>query len=174
MKLMSDYITKLEGFTDLEVSIIRKTKINKVLKAILKLESIPKEDEFQFKPRSQTLLEKWNKLLAVDPSPAEGGAGDEPAPAGAAEKTNGVNGTASEPSEPKEAKEPKATNGVKVGNGAQKGSGKESAAKADVKAPEKAAEKAADADTKTEAKPTATSEEVRLNLAGFSGAQHIR
>ena len=72
---MSDYMTKLEGFPDLEVSIIRATKINKVLKAILKLEKIPKEDEFNFKPRSTVLLEKWNKLLAVEgPSAPEGSA----------------------------------------------------------------------------------------------------
>lgn len=77
MKLMSDYITKLESFPDLEVSTIKATKINKVLKAILKLDSIPKEEEFQFKPRSQFLLDKWTKLLAVD-----GG-----------ETANGVNGT---------------------------------------------------------------------------------
>ncbi|KAI2468024.1 hypothetical protein F4781DRAFT_282544 [Annulohypoxylon bovei var. microspora] len=78
MKSMSEFLAKLETFPDLEVSIIRATKINKVLKAILKLETIPKEEEFQFKPRSQTLLDKWNKLLATD-----GGA---PAPA------NGING----------------------------------------------------------------------------------
>ncbi|KAL2256827.1 hypothetical protein VTK26DRAFT_1062 [Humicola hyalothermophila] len=81
MKLMSDYITKLEGFPDLEVSIIRATKINKVLKAILKLEKIPKEDEFKFKPRATVLLEKWNKILA-----AESGAA-------AAESGAAVNGT---------------------------------------------------------------------------------
>lgn len=66
MKQMSEFVTKLEGYSDLEVSIIRATKINKVLKAILKLSTIPKEDEFQFKPRSQSLLDKWNKLLASD------------------------------------------------------------------------------------------------------------
>lgn len=99
MKMMSEYITKLEGLPDLEVSIIRVTKINKVLKAILKLENIPKEDEFQFKPRSTALLEKWNKILAVDGAPA------------AAAPTNGVNGTSSKSAEKKE--EPKATNGVK-------------------------------------------------------------
>ncbi|KAK0730678.1 hypothetical protein B0H67DRAFT_639153 [Lasiosphaeris hirsuta] len=92
MKLMSEYILKLEAFPDLEVSIIRGTKINKVLKAILKLENIPKEEEFQFKSRSTSLLEKWNKLLAVDGT--------------AAEKTNGVNGTTT-------SKEPNKTNGVK-------------------------------------------------------------
>lgn len=94
MATMSEYITKLEGFPNLEVSIIRTTKINKVLKAILKLENIPKEKEFNFKSRSQVLLNKWNELLAVD------GGAVAPAPAAKA-----VNGTA-----PKEAK----TNGVKA------------------------------------------------------------
>ncbi|KND90157.1 PWWP domain-containing protein 3, partial [Tolypocladium ophioglossoides CBS 100239] len=84
MKAMSEFIGMLENFVDLEVSIIRKTKINKVLKAILKLDSIPREEEFQFKKRSQTLLDKWNKLLA----------GDSSAPASAA--TNGVNGDGEE------------------------------------------------------------------------------
>jgi hypothetical protein len=96
MKMMSDYISKLEGFPDLEVSIIRATKINKVLKALLKLEHIPKEDEFKFKPRSQTLLDKWNKLLASDGTPA-------------AESANGVNGTAEAKPEKKEK-----ANGVKA------------------------------------------------------------
>lgn len=85
MKIMSDHLARLEGFPDLEVSIIRATKINKVLKAILKLESIPKEEDFQFKPRSQVLLDKWNKLLAVDGTPN---------PPAAAEGANAVNGTA--------------------------------------------------------------------------------
>ncbi|KAK8019675.1 PWWP domain-containing protein [Apiospora arundinis] len=83
MKSMSEFLTKLETFPDLEVSIIRATKINKVLKAILKLEGIPKEADFQFKTRSQSLLEKWNKILA-----GETGA----APA------NGVNGSAAKES----------------------------------------------------------------------------
>ncbi len=91
---MSDYVTKLEGFPDLEVSIIRLTKINKVLKAILKLDNIPKEDEFRFKPRSQALLDKWNKLLSADGTPAAEGVNG-----GAAEKkANGVgNKSGSEP-----------------------------------------------------------------------------
>ncbi|KAF5675027.1 PWWP domain-containing protein [Fusarium heterosporum] len=80
MEQMSEYVTMLEKLKDLEVSIIRATKINKVLKAILKLESIPREDEFNFKDRSQVLLDKWNKLLATETA----------APAG--ETTNGVNG----------------------------------------------------------------------------------
>jgi hypothetical protein len=77
MQQMSEYVSILEKLKDLEVSIIRATKINKVLKAILKLDNIPKEEEFKFKPRSQALLEKWNKLMDGD--------------SGA---TNGVNGSA--------------------------------------------------------------------------------
>jgi hypothetical protein len=64
MKSMSDFITKLEAYAELEVSIIRATKINKVLKGILKIkEEIPREEEFHFKERSQNLLSKWNKIL---------------------------------------------------------------------------------------------------------------
>lgn len=103
MRLMSEYIGKLEGFPDLEVSIIRATKINKVLKAILKLENIPKEQEFNFKSRSQVLLEKWNKLLNADGAPA--------AAAAPAAEANGVNGSAKE--EKKDAAAPSKTNGVK-------------------------------------------------------------
>lgn len=99
---MSEFVTKLEGYAELEVSIIRATKINKVLKAILKLNSIPKEEEFQFKPRSQTLLDKWNKLLASEQ--------DTPAPAPAT--ANGVNDESNTSDEVKPGRE-EVTNGVK-------------------------------------------------------------
>ncbi|KAJ4416369.1 hypothetical protein N0V82_006806 [Gnomoniopsis sp. IMI 355080] len=97
MKMMSDYLTKLEGFPDLETEIIRTTKINKVLKAMLKLDHIPKEEEFHFKPRSQVLLEKWNKLLATDEIPTS---------------PNGVNGLKGEKTPAKEEAKSE-TNGVK-------------------------------------------------------------
>ncbi|KAL1890406.1 hypothetical protein Sste5346_008233 [Sporothrix stenoceras] len=108
MKTVSDYLTKLEGFPDLEVGVIRETKINKVLKAILKIATIPREDEFKFKPRSQTLLEKWNKLLAAEPA-ADAAA---PAAANGTATTNG-NGEAKsngvkKDDEKKEAKSDKA------------------------------------------------------------------
>ncbi len=106
---MSDYVTKLEGYPDLEVSIIRATKINKVLKAILKLENIPKEEDFQCKHRSQVLLDKWNKLLAVDGTPA-------PAPGAAPAVTNGVNSkpeAAPAKEEAAKAENTEAANGVK-------------------------------------------------------------
>ncbi len=111
---MSEFISKLEGYADLEVSIIRATKINKVLKAILKLAEIPKESEFQFKDRSKSLLEKWNKILESAEQPAVSGstpaAGDEStskelpngvsAPAKAEEKDTNGEEKESEPKEP--------------------------------------------------------------------------
>lgn len=107
MKQMSEFVTKLEGYSDLEVSIIRATKINKVLKAILKLATIPKEEEFKFKQRSQSLLDKWNKLLASEqgtPAAAtatnglsEGKSGGDDSKAAPAEGTNGVKEAADEP-----------------------------------------------------------------------------
>ncbi|KAI1779962.1 hypothetical protein F4818DRAFT_160459 [Hypoxylon cercidicola] len=125
MKSMSEFLAKLETFPDLEVLIIKATKINKVLKAILKLETIPKEDEYQFKPRSQTLLDKWNKLLATD------GAASAPASA----STNGVNGGKS------------AANGVKETSTGLKAEAEQEDTKAD--APEKDAKD--EAETKKEA-----------------------
>ena len=44
MAAMSNYIKKLEGYGELEAGIIRKTKINKVLKALIKLNTIPKDE----------------------------------------------------------------------------------------------------------------------------------
>jgi hypothetical protein len=72
---MSNYIKKLEGYGELEAGIIRTTKINKVLKALIKLNTIPKDEEFNFRGRSVELLSKWNKLLGTDGTGDENGAG---------------------------------------------------------------------------------------------------
>ncbi len=58
---MSDFLGELGGYLDLEGSIIRPTKIHKVLKAMIKLGSIPLDEEFRFKTRSSELLRKWNE-----------------------------------------------------------------------------------------------------------------
>ncbi|RFU79697.1 pwwp domain-containing [Trichoderma arundinaceum] len=100
MESMASFIKILENFQDLEVSIIRGTKINKVLKAILKLDSIPREEDFNFKKRSQALLDKWNKLLTSDGTVAS------------TDTANGVNGA----SEPKDSGKPAGNSGVKEGS----------------------------------------------------------
>lgn len=103
MDALSDLVTKLENQTDLEVSIIRETKINKVLKAILKLDNIPREAEFNFKARSQALLDRWTKILATD-TPVT--------PTAPAAPTNGVHVADEEGHNNNKKKEKKAPNGT--------------------------------------------------------------
>ncbi|KAF1932440.1 uncharacterized protein M421DRAFT_54499 [Didymella exigua CBS 183.55] len=65
MTSMADYLKQLEQHEDLEADIIKKTKVHKVLKAIIKLDNIPKEEVHSFKSRSTELLSKWNGALAT-------------------------------------------------------------------------------------------------------------
>ncbi|KAL8672175.1 MAG: hypothetical protein Q9168_003339 [Polycauliona sp. 1 TL-2023] len=67
MKQMSEYLGELETFLDLEPNIIRSTKINKVLKAMIKIPSIPQDEIHQFKDRSLKILAEWNKTLSNEP-----------------------------------------------------------------------------------------------------------
>ena len=136
MKPMSEFLAKLETFPDLEAAIIKATKINKVLKAILKLEGVPKEEEFKFKPRSQSLLDKWNKTLAAEPATT---------PAPAAASANGVNGVPG-----KEAASP----ADKDTNGAGPAGDAEDAAKAE----KEKVEESKEAPKETEAAPKAEEE----------------
>ncbi|KAG8526937.1 uncharacterized protein KY384_008366 [Bacidia gigantensis] len=73
MKSMSDFLSDLEALPDLEGSIIRTTKIHKVLKQMIKLENIPLEEEHKFKDRSAALLTIWNDTLSSDGPPDEKG-----------------------------------------------------------------------------------------------------
>lgn len=68
MNVMDEQFKQLESLNDLDATVIRKTKINKVLKAILKLTEIPREDEFKFKERSSQMLSKWAPILGIDDS----------------------------------------------------------------------------------------------------------
>ena len=61
------YFQTLENYPNLEVSIIQSTKVNKVLKAIIKLQSIPHDSEYNFKSRALKLLDVWNQILLKDP-----------------------------------------------------------------------------------------------------------
>jgi hypothetical protein len=107
---MHDYFKQLTEMGELEATMIRNTKINKVLKAILKLESIPKNDKFDFTGRSTALLAEWNKTLGVVPADAA-----MPTPTTAEPPKPAVNGNAHTeepptPAEPeKEAVKPETT-----------------------------------------------------------------
>lgn len=93
MPQMSTFIKKLEGYNDLEVSVIRTTKINKVLKALIKLSTIPRDEEFQFRKRSIELLSQWNRILGAEPADADTGADKE---GKASPATNGLHEEKSE------------------------------------------------------------------------------
>lgn len=79
---MAEHFKSLEEYKGLEPEIIKLTKIHKVLKAIIRLNSIPKDEEYGFKKRSHELLGHWNKALAADTG-AGGVDGDEA-------RTNGI------------------------------------------------------------------------------------
>lgn len=108
MPQMATYIKKLEAYDDkLEVSIIRNTKINKVLKGIIKLNSIPKDEEYNFRERSVKLLGVWNQILGAEPTEADKPTKDEKK--ASPTTTNGVHKDAEEKAEEKiepEVKEP--------------------------------------------------------------------
>ena len=107
MPQMATYLRKLEAYGDkLEVGIIRTTKINKVLKGIVKLNTIPKDEEFQFRERSVKLMGVWSQLLGAEPAESDKPSKDDkPSPT----TTNGVHKDAEEKAEEKiepEVKEP--------------------------------------------------------------------
>ena len=60
---MDEHLQALEQHTDLEPEIIRDTKANKLLKVILKLPNILRDEEFKFKERCRVLLERWTRIL---------------------------------------------------------------------------------------------------------------
>ena len=63
MSQMASFFDQLEKADDIDAGILRNTKIHKVMKGIVKLSNIPKDEEFHFKDRSAALLETWTKLL---------------------------------------------------------------------------------------------------------------
>lgn len=97
---MAEFFTQLESYSDLEPQVIRTTKINKVLKGVVKLASIPKEEEYNFKKRSNDLLTQWNNAMDLNKgetpvaATAEPAATDAPVADAAAEATS--NGNAEE------------------------------------------------------------------------------
>ncbi|KAL8796721.1 MAG: hypothetical protein Q9195_001111 [Heterodermia aff. obscurata] len=65
---MSDFLGDLESYQHLDGAIIRSTKIHKVLKAMLKLDTIPLDEEYEFTDRCKKLLGKWTTILESDPT----------------------------------------------------------------------------------------------------------
>lgn len=66
MQTMADFFNSLEKHKDVDSKTLKETKIHKVLKAIVKLTSIPRDEDFNFKKRSMDLLTLWQPLLTGD------------------------------------------------------------------------------------------------------------
>ncbi len=120
---------------------------------MIKLPSIPQDDIFKFKSRSEVLLSKWNKLLSSEQgTPAVATA--------SAATTNGSSGNVKASVEGAKGTSTKTTNGLKGSSPEARAVKESSEVKAEEKAPEA---KLAEADTKetidTVEDPAATSEE---------------
>jgi hypothetical protein len=70
MAAMSEHLEKLERMISPPKIVLTSTNINKVLKRIMKLDQIPKDDEFDFKKRATELFKKWDVILRHEDEPA--------------------------------------------------------------------------------------------------------
>lgn len=71
LPFVSGCLYELDAHDDLEVAIIRATKIYKVLKEITLLKEIPYNKKYCFRQRCQVLLKRCNKALGVQTTPAK-------------------------------------------------------------------------------------------------------
>lgn len=151
---MSEFFTQLEAYVDLEPSIIRETKIHKVLKAIVKLASVPKDEQYNFKKRSSALLDIWNKRMESDGDAKPAAAVKESEANG--EKASAEATPAAEPEKPAEEKAEKDAEDVeKKADAAPEAKSVIAEAKAEEekKDAEPAVEKEADGDVRMQSAP---------------------
>lgn len=88
MPELSNLLTQLEAFPDLEAQVITKTKINKVMRALIKKPNLPKDQELSIRSRAYALLDEYElTLLTADDDVAVGPVKNQE-PAKAAEKKN--------------------------------------------------------------------------------------
>ncbi|TAQ84513.1 hypothetical protein B7494_g7155 [Chlorociboria aeruginascens] len=65
MDQISGYISKIESYASIELSVIQGTKIHKVLKSVFKLDNIPRDAEFHIKSRCQALYDKFHEAISL-------------------------------------------------------------------------------------------------------------
>lgn len=66
MEILEEHLRALEQYENLEPQIIKETKVNKLLKVIIKAPNIPRDAEFKFKERCQKLLNTWTQFLSAE------------------------------------------------------------------------------------------------------------
>lgn len=108
MDTMEEHLSVLEQHQDLEPAVIKETKVNKLLKVILKIPSIPRDEEFKFKDRCQKLLDAWTAVLNGSEQAAQNstnGATKDKAEETSEKQEVAVNGSAEAAEDTKEGKE---------------------------------------------------------------------
>ncbi|UZJ53786.1 hypothetical protein CBS101457_003106 [Exobasidium rhododendri] len=56
---------QVEGYEGITADVLRVTKIGKVMRRVVQLPSIPRDEEFKFKERAETLCEKWAAVFSA-------------------------------------------------------------------------------------------------------------
>lgn len=59
----------IEEYDGMTAEHLRFTKIGKVMKRVMQLADIPRDDEFHFKDRAETLCAKWGAIMAAGDAP---------------------------------------------------------------------------------------------------------
>lgn len=104
----------VEEYDGMTAEHLRTTKIGKVMKRVMQLSDIPRDDEFHFKERAEKLCAKWGAIMAGGEAPKEASTeegssedvkenGDAAAHADAEPKSEGEAAAAPEPAAPAEA-----------------------------------------------------------------------
>jgi len=60
---MHKTMQQVEEYEGITADILRNTKIGKVMRRIIALGDIPRDDEFKFKERAEKLCDKWTVSL---------------------------------------------------------------------------------------------------------------
>lgn len=68
---LDSYYSKLEQIKEIDISLLRATKIGKVMKRVIQLSAIPKDDEFHFRERSRKLIESWQEIMGISADDAD-------------------------------------------------------------------------------------------------------
>ncbi|SAM81729.1 uncharacterized protein UBRO_03144 [Ustilago bromivora] len=94
----------VEEYDGMTAEHLRTTKIGKVMKRVMQLSSIPRDDEFHFKDRAEKLCAKWGAIMASSDGPKESAAEGSSEPV----KENGDAAAHAEPEPKSEAEAPAA------------------------------------------------------------------
>ncbi len=94
----------IEEYDGMTAEHLRTTKIGKVMKRVMQLLDIPRDDEFHFKERAEKLCAKWGAIMAGGDGHKEASAGEGSEPA----KENGDGSSHAEPEAKSESEAPAA------------------------------------------------------------------